>query len=89
MDEHERAPDSAELARIEFLDAEIDLCHTFLNVAETEAREPEMAARATRRARQGYEKASALLVTVRHLRELDRLTIKLYSLRERMEAFVT
>lgn len=75
---------NAEQARIEFLDRELDLCKTFLEVAENEAHDPEREAQAMNNARKGYETVSAWIGLIRSGEELERLSLKLSRLRERL-----
>ena len=73
--------------RIAFLDNEIDLCHTFLQLAEIDAEDPPVSARAVEHARHGFQTVVNWLKVVRSEQERDRLTGKLYHLKERLDHF--
>jgi hypothetical protein len=84
MNKESTRPDS-EQNRIEFLDGELDLCQTFLDVADIEADDPERQALARTNAQRAYETALAWIGFVRNGDESDRLNAKLGRLKERLE----
>ena len=67
---------------IEFFDAEVDLCHGFLDTAGPKPSQDVIA-----KVRLGYERLLHCLWTVHDPAKLDRLTAKLDRLRERLSAF--
>src|SRR5579872_5046793 len=77
--------DISELPRIRFIDNEIDLCGTFLDVARVEADDPPQALLARSNAQQGYEFAMSWIKSIRNLRERDRLMNKLFNIRKRLD----
>lgn len=85
MDKASSARGDTEQNRIEFLDGELDLCQTFLDVAEIEVDDPEREALAKKNARQGYETALGWIGGVQSGGELERLSAKLARLKERLE----
>ncbi len=74
-----------ERAGIEFLDRELDLCQTFLDVAATEVDDAQAEAMAMQNARLGYQTVLAWIGTVRSGQEYERLSVRLGLLRERLE----
>jgi hypothetical protein len=74
-----------EQTRIDFLDAEIDLSFTFLNLALSHTDEPDVLAHDIGKAQQGYETALAWVEKVRDADHLTRLSAKLAKLRERLD----
>lgn len=81
---NETAHSSEQATGIQFLDNELDLCQTFLDLAEIDANDPAAADKARVNARRGYQTALSLIHTVRDPGELDRLTTKLDRLKERL-----
>ena len=81
---HETAHSLGQATGIQFLDNELDLCQTFLDLAETDADDPAVADQARANARRGFEAVLSLIHTVRDPGELDRLTTKLDRLNERL-----
>ncbi|HEX4809975.1 MAG TPA: hypothetical protein VH325_13640 [Bryobacteraceae bacterium] len=79
------ASSGVEKTRIQFLDSELDICQTFLNVAEIEADDPERQAQAERNALLSYGTALAWIGTVNSGEELDRLQTKLSRVKDRLE----
>jgi len=77
--------DAAERARIEFLDNEIDLCQTFLDVAKIDADDPSAAACAKAKADVGYQTALGFVSTIRSAQQRGRIMGKLYQLRARLD----
>lgn len=73
--------------QLEFLEAELELCNTLLNVAESEVDHKEAAAEALQKARRGYETVVPLIGTVKDIYVLNRLTSRLYFLKERIDSF--
>jgi hypothetical protein len=72
--------------RIEFLDRELDISHTYLDVAEIEADDdPEHCAAAKRNARIGYDTVLTWIGLVRDGEVLQRLNMKLARLKDRLE----
>ncbi len=74
-----------ELARIEFLDSELQISQTFLDVAELEAGHPQRRSLAIYNALRGYETALSWLGAVQSGEELERLSAKLIQLAQRLE----
>lgn len=74
----------SEEIRIEFLDGELDISQTFLDVAEIEIDDPERCAVAKRNARLGYDTVLTWIGSVRDVDALGRLSVKLALLRERL-----
>ncbi len=73
-----------EATGIQFLDNELDLCQTFLDLAEVDADDPAVANKARANAQRGFQTVLSLIATVRDPGELDRLTTKLDRLKERL-----
>ena len=88
MDKQRDALAGSEQTRIQFLDGELDLCQTFLDVADNEAHDPEREAFAIAKAREGYDTVLTWIGMVQNGNELDRLNAKLNSLKERLEDYV-
>ena len=80
----ESANSRSEQTRIEFLDSELDLAQTFLDVADLEADDPERRAMAEKNARAGYETVVAWIGVVRDWQESERLKAKLVRLENRL-----
>jgi hypothetical protein len=76
----------SEESRIEFLDRELDISQTFLDVAELEAGDPERCETAEKNARIAYDTARTWIGSVRDADALGRLNLKLALLGERFEA---
>ncbi|HEX4231981.1 MAG TPA: hypothetical protein VHZ07_25160 [Bryobacteraceae bacterium] len=76
---------SNEKTRIEFLEGELDISHTFLDVAEIEVDDPERSAVAERNARMGYDTVLTYIRLVRDGDALLRLNSKLARLKDRLE----
>jgi hypothetical protein len=72
-------------ARIEFLDRELDISQTFLDVAEIEADDPERCAVAKRNARMAYDTVLTWIGSVRDGEAMERLNMKLVQLKDRLE----
>ncbi|HEX4750788.1 MAG TPA: hypothetical protein VH302_14695 [Bryobacteraceae bacterium] len=83
--ENIEGPDTGEQTRIQFLDNEMDLCDTFLNVALVDADNPKAATSARTEARRGYETALAWINSVRDAEERARLAAKLFRLKDRLD----
>jgi hypothetical protein len=78
-----------ELLRIQFLDAELDLCQTFIETARIELKDdPSAARRAIIKAGGGYEIVVQHLPSVTDPREHERLRKKLSRLGESLASFV-
>ncbi len=85
MDYQDGARENSERTGIDFLDAELDLCQTFLDVADNEKDHPESAAFARTKAQQGYQTVLDWIATVHDPQNLNRLTAKLHRLKERID----
>lgn len=75
----------SEEIRIEFLDRELDISQTFLDVAEIEIDDPERCAVAKRNARRAYDTVLTWIGSVRDVDALRRLNVKLALLGDRLE----
>jgi hypothetical protein len=75
----------SEYTRIQFLDNEIDLCETYLDVAEVERDDLPAARHARILAEQGYANALACLSSVRAGEEWHRLMAKIINLKRRLD----
>ena len=84
MSDESPANDS-ELPRIQFLENELDLCKTFLDVAEVDSDDPAAAHAAIAKARQGYDVALNWIASIHSATERDRLMNKLFDLRKRLD----
>jgi hypothetical protein len=81
LDDQSRVSDKE---RIEFLDNEINLCHTFLDLAAIDQDDLKVSAEARSKAQKGYDTAVAWIGAVRNAEERERLTAKLHLLQERL-----
>lgn len=82
---NEPQADHSELSRIEFLDGELDLCETFLDVAAVESADPAAARTARSKAQQGYDVALTWITSIQNASERDRLMTRLFHLRRRLD----
>lgn len=80
-----RIPDASDRTHIDFLDNELNLCNTFLNLAEIDKDDPVVAGQARENAQRAYETLLAWIGAVRDTAELDRLTSELGRLKQRIE----
>jgi hypothetical protein len=87
MDEQNRVRSASERIRIEFLEGELDICETFLDLADIEFDDAKRYAWATSKALEGYETVRTWIGTVRGGDEFARLAIKLDYLRERLSRY--
>lgn len=81
----ESQADQPELSRIEFLDHELDLCETFLDVAVVESADLSAACAARSKAQKGYDVALTWISSVQDTSERDRLMTRLFNLRKRLD----
>ena len=86
MAEESRA-NGPELPRIRFLDTELDLCKTFLDVAAVESGDPTAAHAAMAKAQEGYDVVLTWIDSIHNETEKDRLMKKLFDLRKRLDDF--
>lgn len=89
IDRQSRARARSQQNTIEFLDGELNLCETFLDIADTEFDDKERRTLATEKAQQGYATALAWIGRVRSGYELHRLAEKLDRLQERLQRYAT
>ncbi len=80
-----RIPDASDRTHIDFLDNELDLCNTFLNLAEIDQDDPVVAGQARENAQRAYETLLSWIGAVKNTAELDRLTSELALLKQRIE----
>lgn len=83
----ESPANDAEAPRIQFLENELDLCKTFLDVAAVEIDDPAAAHAAVAKAREGFDVALTWISSIRNETERDRLMNKLFDLRKRLDDF--
>jgi len=76
-----------ELPRIQFLDNELDLCRTFLDVAAVESEDPTAARAAVAKAQEGYDVVLTWIASIHNKPERDRLMIKLFDVKKRLDDF--
>lgn len=77
--------DHSEHARVQFLDNEIDLSHTFLDLAEIEKEDCAAATHARAAARKGYTTALACMNHIHRTEDWHRLMVKLFRLKARLD----
>jgi len=76
---------ASELPRIRFLENELDVCETFLNIAAVDADDPAAALAARSKAEVGYDVVLTWITSIRNTNERDRLMKKLFGLRKRLD----
>lgn len=83
----ESAGKSSELPRIDFLDNELDLCKTFLDLAVIDSEDPVAAHAARSKAQEGYDCALTWIASIHSVSERERLMNKLFDFRKRLDDF--
>jgi len=76
-----------ELSRIQFLENELDLCKTFLDLAAIDSEDAAAAHAAMANAREGYDVALTWIASIHNETERDRLMNRLFDLRKRLDDF--
>ena len=77
----------SELSRIGFLDNELELCKTFLDLAFIDGDDPAAALAARSKAQEGYDVVLTWIASIHSTTERDRLMNKLFDLRKRLDDF--
>ena len=77
--------DQSERSRIEFLDHELDLCETFLDVSVVESADLTAACAARSKAQKGYDVALTWISSIQDASQRDRLMTRLFNLRKRLD----
>jgi hypothetical protein len=77
--------DAKEALAASFIENEIDLSNTLLDVADLEVDHPEARVSATEKAQVGYRTALQWIGKLKDRGEFDRLTLRLARLKERLD----
>ena len=85
MSERREFSEHPEGAKIGFLQNEINLCNTFLNLVYIEVDDPQARAQASENARKAYQAARHWVVAIQDSQEREQLFTQLLELDKRLE----